>query len=328
MTTTPIRFPGINGLPIAISEGNKSSKATLHLPSFNSVKKTWEYSYEVIGLISNLMSIITESCALTCKWLSKKSKILMNKTILYIDLLSAVGLPEKIASISSRIKNIWNSFHYKDHEGAILATLSFGWFMGNMFDTVTSLVNTSLEVLNFKRVKWISSIGLPLALSLIGLDFGLDCKSLHQRVKFQKEFKKELIDNIKEENTSSEKLHNVVVSFLDKHLGTFNNLEAKEQILERSTSEKIVFEFKKLKDLINEKHSLSNQEQRIVTQIKVLEHTIDDGVLVKKISMLSSIIGGIGVSLFLSPAASIAPYVLFMVSTSIGLGLKIKDDLE
>lgn len=326
------RFLLNNTLPPVAPQTQRKKNSIVHIkPSFNSLKKGWEYTDSTLGLASNLMSIILESCGQTCKWISKKTNRAIQKTVLHLDLLSIINLPGKIVSIPKKIQKVWESFHWKDHEGAILATMSVTLFMGNMFDTLTSLVNTTLEVLSRKTVGWISKIGLPLAISLAGVDMGLDCTSFYKRFKFRREFNQKVIKKIQEMENSSAKLCEIVAPFLNKHIGedvTDPTSLLKEKVLKRITSKKVFLQFKQLAELLKKNNLADDKQRDIFMQITTIEKLLKNEERSKTISLISTAIAAIAVCLFLYPPASIVSYSLFAVSATIGLAQKIQEDLE
>ncbi|MBA3816969.1 MAG: hypothetical protein H0X29_10730 [Parachlamydiaceae bacterium] len=199
-----------------------------------------------------------------------------------------------------------------------------------MFDTITSFINISLEALARKQISWISVMGLPLAISLIGAGIGIDSKNLHQLFKFRRKFDREIINKIHYRNCSSEELLEIVTPFLEKNLGINRSSTTslrREKVLERKTTDKVVAQFKKLSDLIKENNDLTqDKDKKIYLHLKTIRKLLKTEEKMNTISIVSSLIAGVAVSLFLYPPAAIVSYSLLTLVSIISLSKKIYKD--
>lgn len=293
---------------------------------FKTFKKGWEFTDEIVGLSSNAMSTIARAG----RWISCQAKSALKHTSLHLDLLSVVNIPINITKIPSKIQKIWNSIEWKDREGAVLAAFSFSLFIGNMFDTLTSFVNTVLEVLSHQTVGWISAIAEPLSLALIGLDLALSGKRIYHLFKFHHQFHRDVIKKSQHMQCSTEELQGLVTPFLERNLGIDKTGEPsllKTKILKRRTSGKVVSQFKNLLTIIKaNENQPETKHKEISTRLKTITKLLKKEELTEGISIVSSIIASIAVSLFLTSTASIVSFSLLTVSASIGLALKIYDE--
>jgi len=333
MTILSIKFSGQRSLaqgielPTTPQIPSKKFRPFQIKPSFNQIKKAWEYARSVMGVCKNIMSTLLQ----TEKWVSTKNDILFRKIIYRIGLINIVNLPINISYIPSKVQKIWDQINLKDNEGAVLAGLSFGLFMGNIFNTVTSFINTSIEALSLRRIRWISPMGLPLVVALIGVDIAIDTKNLYQLFKFRREFDREIIKKTQDQQCSPEELQGIITPFLEKNLGvnqTSNISLRKENVLERKTTTKVVAQFRELSNLIKENNDLSqDKEEEIYLHLKTIRKLLKTEERLNSISMVSSLVAGVAVSLFLHPPAAIVSHSLLTLASVVGLGLKINKDL-
>lgn len=308
----------------------KKTSSLFHLkPSssgFKAFKKGWEYTDEVIGLSSNAMNAF----ARVGRWISCKASRALKHTAQRLDLFSIVNIPINLTKIPSKIQKIWNSIQWKDREGAVLATFSFTLFIGNMFDTLTTFVNSVLEVLSRQEVGWISKMALPLALTLIGADLVLEGKRLYHLLRFHYKFNHEIIKKNQNMQCSSEELQGLVAPFLEKHLGIDRAGEAsllKAKILKRRTTSKIVSQFKALSTILRATDTQPEiKHKEISTRLKMITKLLKKEEISQNIAIVSTLISAIAVGLFFNSAAAIVSFSLLTLSAAIGLGIKIYEN--
>lgn len=290
---------------------------------FKAFKKGWDYVDRIIGLSSHVMNTVARAG----RWISCKASKGLKHTALRLNLLSIVNIPINMTKIPSKIQKIWNSIQWKDREGAVLATFSFTLFIGNMFDTLTTFVNSVLEVLSHQGVGWISTMALPFALTLIGADLIIEGKSLYHLLRFHYAFNHEIIKKSQRMQCSYEELQGLVTPFLEKHLGIDKAGEAsllKTKILKRRTTSKIVSQFKDLSTILRAADTQSEiKHKEISTRLKTITKLLQKEEISQNISIISTLISAIAVGLFFNSSAAIVSFSLLTISATIGLATKI-----
>lgn len=327
MTAFPAGFPDRSLTPNNASSSSKifSISNQIEKKILSGIKKGWEYKDSVTNLVSSSICTFIESS----KSASKKTVHILKKTSHHIEMLSVVDIPINISKIPARIKKIWKNFHFKDHEGTVLAALSFSLFMGNLFDSLTTLVNKILNTLAVKQLGWISAISLPLAITLIATDLLLDCRRLYKLVKFRHEFKHHVIKKTNHMQCSFQELDKILTPFLDKHMGheVNNKSTLLARILKRKTSGKVVFQFKKLAEIMKD-NSIPFDAKRgeIFMRLKAIEKLQKNEVQFKSISILSTLVTSFAIGIILEPPAAIVSCSLLTTSAIVGLGVQIYRD--
>ena len=179
---------------IDISHAQKSQPK----PLSNLVKKVfaacehvWSYLGKVATLTRHLLNITIKTCHRLSMCCDFNTRVL--SVITRLKLLSLVSVPFSIASIQTVAHKLINSFRLSDGEGVALASLSLTLIATDIVDSLTTFVNATLAIASKAPVKLFSTIGMPLAFTLIGLGTLSPSFSWSKRMRYTGTFRKRTI---------------------------------------------------------------------------------------------------------------------------------------
>lgn len=244
---------------------------------------------------------------------------------------SIVGVPFSCSTLKGTAQKIFKSMQIKDHEGMALSMFSFTILSMDIFDSVSTFINTTLEVAARQPIQTLSSLGMPIAYGLTimstvsrTIQIAKSCnlyKSLQDSTsaEIQKEKVKALRSFLEQKFELNDEEKKQIKSFEDKQC-----MEARKQAeILRAAPAEVVEELKKL-------HTLLKQNK---PNIGLVSDSLDkiQALLKKKIHIDALNIGANFVAipalcLFSLGAITPIPYVLLAASFFIRISSLIYQD--
>lgn len=310
----------LNRVPLPSFDQIETPKPKKGVVSKSSVKKAmgsfaegWDYADKAIILSRLFIGIIVESGSLMVKG--------------FLKILTIVNVPIDLASVPAKTNSIWQSIKWKDREGFAHSSVLLSLTIAGIFDDITATINATLELISSPTVEWITNMAAPLGLVISSTVALTKCSHLYQLSKFNRELDRKIFamesENFENEKISSQKLRALLTPFLNKHLGSSSSELKTQTVLKRHTSAEAVAHMKKIADLIDNNATLSDDQiVKIFDLLKTIKTSLDGEKKLQSRLLVATIISGLAWSLFLTPVAPAAPFVLLGISIAMQTGLK------
>lgn len=127
----------------------------------------WSYGGKMALITRNLLNAVARSSYtvfIADAELPNKIKNFATR----MKLLSIVSVPFGLVDLKTIVYKTFNSLSLSDHEGLAMAALSFTMTAADVFDSVTTFVNSLLVVMARTPIGLFSSLGLPLGYLISG----------------------------------------------------------------------------------------------------------------------------------------------------------------
>ena len=305
-----------------------------------SVDNIWNYLGKTIQLSRHGMNAIVNNSI--WKELGRKSAdIRIKDAIIRLKLFSIVNVPLNIPSIISQVNKLWSSIQWHDNEGILLSTLAITVLAGDIFDAITTFVNALLQTLSHVPIVWISIMGIPLGLSLLGINTVSRCVKLYHLSKFLTELNKELIDKMENNELVPEELQSALTKFLESKLGAnldknslANELRSQikqcnEAILERHTNSKTVKLLESLKQLIQPNQGFTEANTTAILGIlKEIKSSIHQELGLQTSFLFAYALSATGLVMLLMAAPVTLPFIILGSSVLLRLAVQIYQDFK
>ncbi|MBN9377239.1 MAG: hypothetical protein BGO14_09100 [Chlamydiales bacterium 38-26] len=310
---------------------------------FNVIAKHAEHVWSYLGKISlisrQILNATSTSIRLMCHQ-GKDIKGTLKSVITHMKLLSIVGVPFSILDVKNLAIKIFHDFLNRDKEGIILSTLSVTILLADIFDSLTTFVNSVLAAASVP-ISILASVGMPLAYVMSGLGIVLRTIQIARGAHFYKEVKHQLLSKDKFKD------RNVLQNFLEKKLGIdkerhFHNnhphdiknlerLKARNKAaLLRSAPAEAVKELRFLFSLL-ENDSTKNLDDQLLKQIsnslEKIQHHLRKKLRVDLLSLLANLITTTALILFTIGTGGAAPFILLATSITVRLSIVIYQDI-
>jgi hypothetical protein len=142
------------------------NEAFFHI--FKKADHLWSYLGKILILTRHLLNASSTNSHLISilgKNLPEKIKI----TTTRLKLFSIVGIPFSVVSLKSVSEKISKSYLLNDKEGVVLGSLSFTIIVIDVFDSLTTFVNTTLALSSRPPLARLSALGIPFGFAMAGL---------------------------------------------------------------------------------------------------------------------------------------------------------------
>jgi hypothetical protein len=305
---------------------------------FMQLDTAWEYVGKSIRLTRNLLNATMR----TIRWIYSECKDIeprIQKVVDRLKLFSIVSVPLTISKIPEQIRKIGKSIQLKDREGVLLSTLSVTVLAVDGFDSLMLFVNAILLKFSYASIGWISAIGTPMTLSVVGIGSISRGIRLIHLLNFLRDIDRKLITLIKNKNLSPEELRSVLNDFLESRLGSAADRsrrkqelkseieELKEAVLERNTNAKTVSLLNSLMRLLEANETLSEDHAtEILHHIEEIVQSLTHEKIFKTGYLISNMITIIGLILLFVPIFPPLPYILLALSLALQLSLQFYHD--
>lgn len=311
---------------------SKQSIKSAAKKAFASFASHWEYINKGIGLTRRTITLITESGALIEKGFKKTYQVL-KQSVLYLKFFAIISIPLGIAKIPSQAKQLKESVLSKDHEGSILSGLSLTTLTVGLFESITSFVNTTIEVISHSPIRWMAAIGRPIGMGLAGINSVKKCHHIYHLCKFSLDLKHNVLNKIENDSVSPSEITEVLKPFLNKYLGSEDTQvpenqtkKFKARVLERQTNDATVARLNEISDLMNQIEPItSTQATTIRHTLKEIKKDLKDEKLCQAGLILTSVISVIAFATF-SLSNPFIPFGLMATSTIGQIAIKIHED--
>lgn len=274
----------------------------------------WDYSDKSITLTRRFFAIILNAGAQTAKACAELSTI-----DAHFKVLALGNTPFELASVPSKINNIWKNIMWKDFRGlahsAVLLTLT----LAALFDDVTTAISGVLHIQSLPPIEWISNMAAPFGIALSSAVALTKCNHLYQLSKFNRELNRKILA-IESGTGSAQELRRLISPFLNKHLGEGSSRTKAQANLKRNTSPEVLAEMLEIENLLNDGDDHMDQ---IIVKLKTLKLTMKSKKQLESGLLVAATISIIAWSLFLTPAAPVAPFILMAISIAMQIGLKV-----
>lgn len=308
--------------------------------TINSVDKAWSYLGKTLSLSRYGLNAIVNSKV----WKESGQKNVdarIKDLVIRLKLFSIVNVPLSVPSVVSQVKKLWNSVQWHDYEGILLSTLSIVVLAADNFDNVTTFVNALLQTLSHAPIEWISAIGIPLGLSLIGMNTISRGYRLYQLSKFLYELNTELIGKMEKKELSTEELQSALTKFLESKLGPNMDKttlaqdlrtqikQCNEAILERHTNSKTVRLLDLLSDAVQTKRMLTEAHAIAIFGIlKDIQQSICEEIGIQALTLVAYSVSATALLLLLLATPTPLPYILLGCSILLRIGIQVYQDFK
>ena len=181
--------------PSGANLGPQPSSNKFKLLSCSTMEQAWSYIGKIVILARNVLNAAAKHVSQIGQGFVQNVK---NLTV-QMKLLSIVSIPFSLYSLITTAQKIFRSFLINDKEGIALATLTFSILAADIFDSVTTFVNSVLTVASIP-FQVLASASLPVAFAISGLG------TIARSIQIAKTYS--LYQNIKEEILSNEAYKN------------------------------------------------------------------------------------------------------------------------
>lgn len=249
--------------------GDKNLLTGIFKKIFDACDHGWNYAGKAVALTRHSLNFSIKTVVEKCDLHEKISGVATK-----LKFFSIVSVPFSIASAISTFQKIIKSFQLKDFEGIALASLSFTVINLDIFDSITTFINTGLLVAYNAPLEFISILGMPVTFALIGLG---SCSRIIQMVKTHnlgKNLFEEVLSKKSNESSDVDLLPAALKEFLEKKLEVKetdpeyldliknmekaddrkkvlkNLVEKKKAALQRSSTPEVVKKFERLFELV------------------------------------------------------------------------------
>ncbi|MFA6916143.1 MAG: hypothetical protein WC222_07080 [Parachlamydiales bacterium] len=135
---------------------------------YGKADQVWSYLGKIIILTRHLLNAASKSCQLICL-LGKDLPERIKKTTTRLKLFSIVSIPFSLISLKSISEKIFKNYLINNKEDVVLGSLSFTIITIDIFDSITTFVNTVLDLSARSPIASLSALGLPFGLAMSGL---------------------------------------------------------------------------------------------------------------------------------------------------------------
>ncbi len=309
---------------------------------FDKSEIIWNYLGKVPLLTRHVLNISIKVCRhfdLACR--KSEDKIL--RVITELKLFSIVGIPFSVRSIKSVSDKIFKSYALGDKEGVALASFSFTIMLMELFDSVTTLINTISTLATHTSIEAISAMGSPLSIGIIGassisrfiqlIKTHLVFKKFQQQNVFSKAlsadtrslhfFLREKLE-LSSEDIKASKVFSRAISSLAQEKEIERLKTRKLAILNRSTSPEIMTELTKIYNVVKQEEPLTTEQaHELAVRTQRLQFLFRKKMILDKGHLAANALSVIGVSLFYAPLPPILPFIFLALSTILRLALII-----
>lgn len=228
--------------------------------NYEKADHVWSYLGKITILTRHLLNAASKSCQLI-SLLGKDLPERIKKTTTRLKLFSIVSIPFSLISLKSISEKIFKNFLINNKEDVVLGSLSFAIIVIDVFDSITTFVNTVLDLSERAPIASLSALGLHFGFAMSGLG------TISRIIQVSKTYQvHRSVSDIRKE---------MLEAFLEKNLG-INEMQAKiaapltEKILKAIPGE-IELKLGKLYDLITTDRTETFTDQQISEISQILD---------------------------------------------------------
>lgn len=294
--------------------------------AFNSLSNPVGYADRLLRLTRYSINALVTSGKLLAAGYNKINRQLKTASS-HIKALSIITLPGSLASVPSKIREIGQNFHRKDSEGTALAGIGFAFALGDICDTVATAATAVFDLVS-RSAGFLETISLPLALGVVATKVALTSVHLFQLTKFKRELNQDVFKKIEKKDLSSDELRSILKVYLEKHLDLASPPDdSKDAKLRRQSNATTATKMRELAEIINKNEQLSAaQTDSIMRSLKDIKVSLHDETFFECGSLATGLVSGIAFSLFLTPMAPVAPFVILSINAVAQLALHYYKD--
>lgn len=305
-----------------------------------SFEKSWKYVGKTILISRHLLNASLRSCrwiALGCK---EETSQKIKTIIIRLKLFAFISVSISASAIPAQIKKLSKNLYFKDREGISLSTLSLTLLATDTFDCLTVFVNALLQTFSHPPLPWVSTLGMPMALSILGMGSLSRGIRLYHLNHFLKRLNGEVIAKVDQGNLNSKEVEALIAAFIQSNLGVkASNVcfktelrsevqQLKEMILERHANEKTISLVHSLAQLINKSDHLTlKQTAHILKILQKIHETLEREITFHSGYLFTNLVSFTALMLFSVPAFPMLPFLLLASSLALRIGLQIYQDI-
>lgn len=315
---------------------------------FNSAEHTWSY----IGKLSVLSRHVLNATIRTSPIIAltgQKFTADAAKAVNCIKLLGIIGLPFTLNSIKNTSLKIFEHIKNRDAEGLVLGTISLALLTGDAFDNITSFINTTLSLASLPTIGILSTIGLPLGLTMASVGTITRSLSIGKSIALHHQINSKIM-NLEDPDMAI----NVLQELLQDKLGVSDKeiakivkkckgdevkasikierlMKRKRAALYRSASGEAAKEMEKLHAMLNieNKELNPNDLGDIFKGLQAIQGSLQKKIILDALSIFANVLTITALILFLSGvAAGPAPFILLAISVLIKIGVVVAEDIN
>lgn len=272
-------------------------------------EKTWSYAGKVLLLARHIFNTVLNSCrwiALSCE--ARKG---FQNAALRLKIFSIVSVPLNMTAMPAMYRKVMKNVHWDYPKGVALSSLSAVLLAADTFDSLTTFVNATLQITSRPTIGWMSSLGMPLAYSIVGIGTIVRIVKIRDVSGLLGEM--ELCKKL-----SREELKEALTNLLQRKVVLE---EMRAAMLEQRGNAKVVRLIEALEGLLATDEADIAQILREIVEVLKRERGIQTGYLV------SNLISAGALSTFSLPGVPFVPFILLAISMTMRIGLQVYQDL-
>lgn len=289
--------------------------------------------------------------------------IKVNSAITHLKVFSIIGIPFSIAAIPDAAKHIYKNVKLRDKEGSALASLSFVLLTADLFDSVSSVINSGLTLASKVPIGILSSIGMPLSFGLVGLGTVVRSIKLAKTQLLYRKLQKEVFVSVDHKNPNDKQIYRALSKFLDKNLGVpekkmkrlknlyekLDKMSEKEIIHEieiiqkefdrlkalsrakllRSASPEVVEKFEQIFDIIKQNKAMTpDQTKEILDKLDGIVSKLKKKMAIDVGNLIANAFSLVGLCLLLTVAPAALAFVFFAAAALLRILLLAYHDIS
>lgn len=311
--------------PISFHQTQRSSLSQRLHQAFKSCEHAWGYLGKSLLATRHFMNATARSARLFA--IGSRGVQRIQKAVTGLKLFAIVSVPFNIAAIPSQMAKVGKHIHVKDGEGVVLASLSFSLIATDIFDSLTTFVNAVLQTFSKPIPSWLSSLGMPIAVSMVTMGSIARRIRLIRLKEFHSDLECKLIQKMSSGQLSAEELQQVLKAYLESNIGLGEvgqqaafHVERLEAIAERQSNTRVLALLKELKTYIQPDRALKEEDvSRITSVIQEMEKALRTEMGSQWAYLFTNLLNAMALTLFHISILPPLPFILLGVSTCLRL---------
>ncbi len=303
--------------------------------SYSECEHIWSYLGKIILITRNLLNAAARNCMLLAET-GQNFGVKIKEVVTHMKLFSIFSAFFSLKDLKLSAHKVLKSISLGDKEGIALTALSTAIIAADIFDSLTTFINTVLLLVSSAVNQTLSALGLPLGLAISSAGVLSRSIQLTKTLKLSRTLKRSLVVN------SNYKNRKALKEFLERKMAAtesekskFSQVRLKRHVarkraaLSRSAPEVVLKEFDRLYELVKgvEKDSFSTEQgQEIFKTLKHIEIHLKKKMRVDGCGILANLVMISALLLFLFGVLNSFPFLLLAAGFGIRLAALVYQD--
>lgn len=288
-------------------------------------ESVWSYLGKTMVFTRHVLNVVLKNSyrfTVGCKNFDNR----ITSAIAHLKVFSIVGVPFSLMAIPNTAQKIFKNIQSNDKEGAALTSLSLVVITADIMDSMSTIINASLTLASKVPLEILSTIGLPLAFTVVGLGSLLRSVQLAKTYLFYRNLKKEVFSNIDPTSLNHKEVEDLLWKYLNKNLGndeqtpSLKNL--KKAKLLREAPAVAVEKFEEIIDLLKKYQELNvEQIENILETLDQIDLKFKQKMSIEIGNLIANALTFIGLCLFFAVVPAGLSFIFFAVAVVIRIAL-------